>query len=63
MKKIIQSVMAAALLVGGGSLVTQPEAQAQGSASVGSLRGVIRDKASGEPAVASSPRCRRASTS
>ena len=51
MNKVIKSVMAAALLIGGGSLVTQPEAQAQGSASVGSLRGAIRDKASGEAAV------------
>ena len=51
MHKVIKSVMAAALLIGGGSLVTQPEAQAQGSASVGSLRGAIRDKASGEAAV------------
>ena len=51
MNKVIKSVMAAALLVGGGSLVTMPEAQAQGSASVGSLRGQIRDKATGEAAV------------
>jgi hypothetical protein len=51
MKKIIQSVMAAALVVGGGSLVELPTAHAQGSATVGSLRGVIRDKATGEPAI------------
>ncbi|MDX2089030.1 MAG: TonB-dependent receptor [Kofleriaceae bacterium] len=43
--------MAAALLLGGGSLVDQSDAFAQGSATVGSLRGVIRDKANGEPAV------------
>jgi hypothetical protein len=51
MNKVIKSVMAAALLIGGGSLITQPEAQAQGSASVGSIRGAIRDKATGEAAV------------
>ena len=51
MKKVIQSFMAAALLVGGGSLIELPVAHAQGSASVGSLRGQIRDKASGEAAV------------
>ena len=51
MNKIIKSFMAAALLVGGGSLITPPEAHAQGSASVGSLRGQIRDKATGEAAV------------
>ena len=49
--KIIKSFMAAALLAGGGSLIDLPVARAQGSASVGSLRGVIRDKATGEAAV------------
>ena len=51
MKKIIESVMVAALLFGGGSLVEQQTAYAQASGTVGSLRGVIRDKATGEPAV------------
>src|SRR4051812_36181704 len=51
MNKIIKSVMAAALLVGGGSLIELPAAHAQGSATVGSLRGQIRDKATGESAV------------
>src|SRR3954466_12840070 len=51
MNKIIKSVMAAALLVGGGSLIELPAAHAQGSATVGSLRGQIRDKATGEAAV------------
>ncbi len=49
--KIIKSFMAAALLAGGGSLIELPVANAQGSATVGSLRGVIRDKATGESAV------------
>jgi hypothetical protein len=51
MNKVMSSVMVAALLVGGGSLVELQSAHAQGSASVGGLRGVIRDKATGEPAV------------
>jgi len=51
MTKIIKSFMVAALLVGGGSLIEIPVAQAQGSATVGSLRGQIRDKATGEAAV------------
>ena len=50
MKTIIKSFMAAALLVGGGSLIEAPVAHAQG-ATVGSLRGAIRDKATGEAAV------------
>ncbi len=49
--KIIKSFMAAALLAGGGSLIELPVAQAQGSATVGRLRGQIRDKATGEAAV------------
>ncbi|HVK89289.1 MAG TPA: TonB-dependent receptor [Kofleriaceae bacterium] len=60
MNKVIKSFMAAALLMGGGSLVDSSDAFAQGSATVGSLRGVIRDKANGETAagatvVATSP--------
>ena len=51
MNKLIKSVMAAALLVGGGSLIELPVAHAQGSATVGSLRGQIIDKATGEGAV------------
>ena len=51
MNKIIKSFMAAALLVGGGSLIELPVAHAQGSANVGSVRGSIRDKATGEGAV------------
>ena len=51
MNKLIKSVMAAALLFGGGSLIELPAAHAQGSATVGSLRGQIRDKATGEAAV------------
>nr|MBA3462027.1 carboxypeptidase regulatory-like domain-containing protein [Deltaproteobacteria bacterium] len=51
MNKLIQTVMAGALLAGGASLIELPDAYAQGSATVGTLRGVIRDKASGEAAV------------
>ncbi len=51
MKKVIESFLMAALVVGGGSLVELPSAHAQGSANVGSLRGIIRDKASGDGAV------------
>ena len=59
MNKVIKSFMAAALLLGGGSLVEHHDAYAQG-ATVGSLRGVIRDKGTGETAagatvVATSP--------
>lgn len=60
MNRILKSVMVSALLVGGGSLVELPAAHAQGSATVGSLRGIIRDKATGDAAagatvVATSP--------
>src|SRR6476646_2103916 len=51
MKKIIKSFMVAGLLLGGGSIVELTVAHAQGSATVGSLRGQIRDKANGEGAV------------
>lgn len=51
MKKVIRAVVAGALLAGGGSLIDVTPASAQGSASVGNLRGVIRDKATGAEAV------------
>ena len=51
MKKIIESVMMAGLLFGSGSLIENQAAHAQASGTVGSLRGVIRDKATGEAAV------------
>ena len=52
MNKLIKTVMAGALLAGGASLIELPDAYAQGGgATVGSIRGVIRDKANGEPAV------------
>jgi hypothetical protein len=49
--KILMAVALASLAIAGGSLVDSREARAQGSATVGSLRGQIRDKAANEPAV------------
>jgi len=51
MNKGIKAFMVAALLFGGGSLVHTNEAHAQAGATVGQLRGVIRDKAESGPAV------------
>ncbi len=51
MNKVLSSIMVSALLIGGGSLVELETAHAQGSANVGGLRGIIRDKATGEPAI------------
>ena len=60
MNRILSSVMAASALLAGVALVDTDPVFAQGSATVGSLRGIIRDKANGEPAagatvVATSP--------
>src|SRR5690348_2928076 len=40
-----------ALAVGGSALLSIPQAHAQSAATVGSLRGTIRDKGTGEPAI------------
>src|SRR5678816_2100093 len=50
-KKVLMAAALGALAVTGSSLVEQHAARAQGSASVGSMRGQIRDKANGEGAV------------
>ena len=44
-------MFASAMLLGASTIVELPSAHAQGSATVGSLRGVVRDKGTGEPAV------------
>jgi len=55
MKNTLSKVLMAAALgtmaVAGSSLIEDQTVRAQGSATVGSLRGLIRDKANGEPAV------------
>ncbi len=50
MNKGIKAFMVAALLFGGGSLIHTEEAHAQAGATVGQLRGVIRDKGEGNSA-------------
>ncbi|MDQ3364573.1 MAG: TonB-dependent receptor [Myxococcota bacterium] len=51
MNKLSKVFMAAALSLGAASLITPAEVFAQSSATVGSLRGVIRDRTNGEPAL------------
>jgi len=51
MNKLSKIFMAAALSVGAGTLYQPAEVFAQSSATVGSLRGIIRDKSTGEPAL------------
>ena len=52
MNKTIKAFMAAALLFGAGSLIETDPVFAQASTTVGSLRGVLKDKSSNnEPAV------------
>ena len=51
MNKGIKAFMVAALLFGGGSLIHSNDAHAQAGATVGQLRGVVRDKAESGPAV------------
>lgn len=57
---MVRVAMVGIVVVSGGLVVGLPDAHAQGSAMVGSLRGVVRDKPTGEPAggatiVATSP--------
>ena len=49
--KLAKILMGAALAFGVGTTVELPDVFAQSSATVGSLRGVIRDKSTGEPAL------------
>ncbi|HLL21273.1 MAG TPA: carboxypeptidase-like regulatory domain-containing protein, partial [Kofleriaceae bacterium] len=49
--KLSKILMGAALAFGVGSSITLTDAYAQSSATVGSVRGVIRDKSTGEPAL------------
>src|SRR5262245_41797704 len=49
--KLAMILMGAALSFGVGSAVDLTDAYAQGSATVGSLRGLIKDKTNGEPAI------------
>jgi hypothetical protein len=51
MNKLPRIFMATALALGAGSLVDTGEVFAQSSSTVGSLRGVLKDKATGEAAV------------
>ncbi|MBA3396703.1 MAG: TonB-dependent receptor [Deltaproteobacteria bacterium] len=51
MNKLSKIFMATALSFGAGSLVLPAEVFAQSSATVGAVRGVIRDKSTGEPAL------------
>ena len=46
---VIRVALAAVVIASGGSVFELHEARAQGSATVGSLRGLVRDKATGEP--------------
>src|SRR5437867_3833853 len=61
MNKVTKAFMAAALLVGGGSLLDSQPAHAQASVTTGALRGQIKDKgangeaAAGATVVATSP--------
>ena len=48
-KVMLSVVMVGAVMASGGSVVGMQDAHAQGSAMVGSLRGVVRDKPTGEP--------------
>jgi outer membrane receptor protein involved in Fe transport len=49
--KVLMATALGTFAITGSSLIEDQSARAQGSATVGSLRGVIRDKAGGEPAV------------
>jgi outer membrane receptor protein involved in Fe transport len=49
--KVLMAAFLGSLAALGASLVDQQVAHAQGSATVGSLRGLIRDRSTGEPAV------------
>ncbi len=49
--KVLMAAALGSLTVAGSALVEEQAARAQGSATVGSLRGLIRDKANGEAAV------------
>ncbi|HWO25489.1 MAG TPA: TonB-dependent receptor [Kofleriaceae bacterium] len=51
MNKLSKIFMATALALGAGSLIDTSEVSAQASSTVGSLRGVLKDKATGETAV------------
>jgi outer membrane receptor protein involved in Fe transport len=51
MKKLSKIFMATALALGAGSLVDTSEVSAQSGLTVGSLRGVLKDKATGENAI------------
>lgn len=51
MNKLSKVLMATALAMGAGQLIDTAEVHAQASAQVGSLRGVIRDKSTGENAI------------
>ncbi len=46
---VIRVALTGVVIASGGSVLEPREARAQGSATVGSLRGVVRDKATGEP--------------
>ncbi|HEU0032442.1 MAG TPA: carboxypeptidase regulatory-like domain-containing protein [Kofleriaceae bacterium] len=50
-KTLLEAFMAIGVLGGAVSLLTPSDAFAQSSATVGSLRGVLKDKATGEPAI------------
>jgi hypothetical protein len=52
MNRLSKVLMAAALASGAGALVHTAEVHAQASSTAGALRGVLKDKATGEPAVA-----------
>ena len=51
LSKVLMATALGSLAAAGASLLTEQAAFAQGSATVGSLRGQIRDKANGESAV------------
>lgn len=51
MNRLSKIFMAAALALGAGAIVHPSDAFAQAGSTVGSLRGVLKDKANGEPAV------------
>src|SRR5262249_21003325 len=51
LSKVLMATALGTLAITGASLVEDQPAHAQGSATVGSLRGLVRDKANGESAI------------
>jgi hypothetical protein len=49
--KVLMVTALGTFAITGSSLIEDQSARAQGSATVGSFRGVVRDKAGGEPAI------------